>query len=266
MIHIALSRAYVVGMGQVGRRLAGALSRAGVQAIPVTRTRGWDEVRGDDQGACIVCVREESLAEVLDTLHNLPSERLVLVQNGWIRPLIHDLPDVTRGLIWFTSKNEFFQILRPNPFSGRLAGDLALALAAGGLPSEAVDHETFDRLDADKMGFNCVVGLPLAFHGLTLAEYMDDHASEARAVFDEAVAACSAAAGATPRPDGWDALCESAGHLGWLRVAAAKALDFRNGAVVALAASLGSSAPVNAELLQLYAEKCATNPERDHLS
>lgn len=133
MIRIALSRADVVGMGEVGRRLAGALSRAGVQTIPVTRTQGWDEAREDDCGACIVCVREGSLADVLDTLHNVPSKRRALIQKGWIRPLLHDLPDATRGLIWFTSTKEFFQILRPSPFSGHLAGDLALALAEGGL-------------------------------------------------------------------------------------------------------------------------------------
>jgi hypothetical protein len=201
-----------------------------------------------------VCVREESLAGVLDTLHGVPSERLVLVQNGWIRPLLHDLPDATRGLIWFTSKGEFFQILRPNSFSGPVAGSLSLALAAGGLPSEAIDADHFDRLDADKMGFNCVVGLPLAVHGSTLERYLDEFPDEARAVFVEATDTCSAATGAEIDDAAWDAFRASAEHLGWVRVSEAKALDFRNRAVVALATEHGRKAPVNSQLLRKYGE------------
>ena len=263
MIEIGLSRAHVVGMGEVGRRLAGALHRAGIETFPVTRTQGWDEAREDGDGICLICVREEALAGVLEALHGVPSERLVLVQNGWIRPLLHDLPDVTRGLIWFTAKGEYFQILRPNFFFGPLAGDLALALAAGGLPSESTDAATFDGLDADKMGFNCVVGLPLAVHGSSLGDYIEKSPAEARAVFEEAVAVCLAAAGADTVTTGWEAFCESAHHLGWVRTSEAKALDFRNGAVAALAAEHGLSAPVNSELLQRYSEIRATTQSRE---
>ena len=262
MIEIAIPRAHVIGMGEVGRRLAGALHRAGIAALPVTRTQGWDEAREDRNGICLVCVREEALSEVLDALSDVPSERLVLVQNGWIRPLLHDLPNATRGLIWFTSKGEYFQILRPNFFSGPVADDLSLALAAGGLPSEAVEAGVYDRLDADKMGFNCLVGLPLAVHGLSLEDYLDSFLEEARAVFDEAVGACSAAVDAEIDPGGWDAFLASAKHLGWVRVSEAKALDFRNRAVVALAAELGRDAPVNSVLLQKYAQMCATTADR----
>jgi hypothetical protein len=254
MIEIGVPRVHVIGMGEVGRRLSGALHRAGVAALPVTRTQGWDEAREDRDGLCLVCVREEALAEVLDTLHGVPSERLVLVQNGWIRPLLHDLPDVTRGLIWFTSKGEFFQILRPNPFSGPAAERVSLALAAGGLPSEAVSSDRFDRLDADKMGFNCVVGLPLALRGSSLEDYLEKFPEEARAVFEETTAVCSAATGAESDDGGWDAFRASAEHLGWVRVSEAKALDFRNRAVVALAAEHGLTAPVNADLLGKYAD------------
>ena len=266
MIDIAIPRVHVIGMGEVGRRLAGALHRAGIAALPVTRTQGWDEAREDRHGICLVCVREEALAEVLDGLSGVPSERLVLVQNGWIRPLLHDLPNATRGLIWFTSKGEFFQILRPNAFSGPVADDLSLALAAGGLPSEAVGPEVYDRLDADKMGFNCLVGLPLAVHGLSLEDYLGSFPEEARAVFDEAVGACSAAVDAEIDVGGWDAFLESAQYLGWVKVSEAKALGFRNQAVVALAAEFGRPAPVNTELLGKYDEMCATTPDRNQKS
>jgi ketopantoate reductase len=253
-------------MGEVGQRLAGALGRAGIATQPVTRTRGWDEARDDSNGLCLVCVREESLAEILEALHDVSSDRLVLIQNGWIRPLLHDLPDVTRGLIWFTAQGEFFQILRPNRFSGPHAAELALALAAGGLPSEAAEPAFFDGFDADKMGFNCVVGLPLAVHGMSLGEYLERLPDEARAVFEEAVRVCSTATGAKPAADGWEAFLESAAHLDWVRVSDAKALGFRNGAVVALAAEHGLSAPVNSELLQKYGAMCVTTNDQDVVS
>jgi hypothetical protein len=266
MIDIAIPRVHIIGMGEVGRRLAGALHRAGVAALPVTRTQGWDEAREDREGLCLVCVREEALAEVLDTLHGVPSERLVLIQNGWIRPLLHDLTNATRGLIWFTSKGDFFQILRPNRFTGPAARDLSLALAAGGLPSEAVDSSLFDRLDVDKMGFNCLVGLPLAVHGTSLEEYLESFPDEAKTVFDETVDICSQAIGADRDENAWSAFKASAQHLGWVRISEAKALDFRNRAVVALAAGHGRCAPVNAGLLRKYGDMCATTPDQDHES
>jgi hypothetical protein len=213
-----------------------------------------------------VCVREEDLAEVLETLHNVASDRLALIQNGWIHPLLHDLPDVTRGLIWFTAKGEFFQILRPNRFSGPYATELSLALAAGGLPSEAADAEAFAGFDADKMAFNCVVGLPLAVHGLSLGEYLARFHDEAKAVFEEAVNACSSSAGVNPPSDGWDAFLASAAHLDWVRVSEAKALGFRNGAVVALAAEQGLSAPANSDLLRHYGAMCAKKADQDIVS
>ena len=148
----------------------------------------------------------------------------------------------------------------------RYALVLSLALAAGGLPSEAVEPEVYDRLDADKMGFNCLVGLPLAVHGLSLEDYLDAFPDEARAVFDEAVGACSAAVDAEIDVGGWDAFLQSAQYLGWVRVSEAKALGFRNQAVVALAAEFGRGAPVNTELLQKYGEMCAKTPDREKQS
>jgi ketopantoate reductase len=194
------------------------------------------------------------------------SDRLVLIQNGWIRPLLHDLPNITRGLIWFTAKGEYFQILRPNRFSGLHAADLSLALAAGGLPSEATDLAVFAGFDAEKMGFNCVVGLPLAVHGLSLGEYLARYPDEAEVVFEEATTACSVASGANPPIDGWEAFLESAEHLDWVRVTEAKAIGFRNGAVVALAAEHGLQAPVNSNLLRHYGSMCATKANRDLVS
>ena len=93
-----------------------------------------------------------------------------------------------------------------------MATKIAPSSVAGGLPSEAVDGPQFDRFDADKMGFNCVVGLPLAVHGVTLGEYLAHDLDEARTVFDEAVDICSTAIGADRDGDAHAHAAPNPGH------------------------------------------------------
>lgn len=247
-----LPRVSVIGMGEVGTRLATGLRNAGVATNPVTRDRGWTAALEDDDGPLLICVREESLEDVLDRLRNVDGRRIVLVQNGWIRPQLLTLQEATRGLIWFTSKGDFFKVLRPSPFTGPWAEALSRALEAGGVAAEEVDAASFDRLDAEKMGFNCVVGLPLAVHGLSLGDYLSTLEHEARKVFTEAVTVCSHALNTSADNDVWDDFVRSAAPLEWVKTSKAKALEFRNGAVVNLADQLGLEAPVNATLMRAH--------------
>ncbi len=243
------ARVFVIGMGEVGRRLAGALAAAGVRTVPVTRQAGWEEALADPGGVLLVCVREEALGEVLPRLHGVGPQRLAFVQNGWVRPLLEDFPGCTRSLIWFTSKGEFFKVLRPSVFCGSQAAFLAGALGQGGVPSVVVGEDAFAAAEAEKMGFNCVVGLPLAVHGMTLSEYLERHHEEAQAVFAEAVSVTARATGVAASPGWWDEFVRVSGPIGWVRASAAKALEFRNGAVVRLAHELGIPAPANRRLL-----------------
>ena len=135
-----------------------------------------------------------------------------------------------------------------SPTELRLPALAMMALLSAG--SGAQESPAPVRLDADKMAFNCVVGLPLAVHGLSLGEYLDGRREEARAVFDEALGVCAGALGAQAESDAWERFLLSAQPLGWVRVANAKALEFRNGAVVELARRHGSEAPVNEELMR----------------
>ncbi|HLE60185.1 MAG TPA: hypothetical protein VI700_01480 [Thermoanaerobaculaceae bacterium] len=244
------ARIFVVGMGEVGRRLGGALTAAEVEIVPVTRVSGWEGALADPDGVLLVCVREEALAEVLTRLRGVGPHRLVFVQNGWIRPLLAELPGCTRGLVWFTSKGDFFRVLRPSVFSGANAGLLAGALERGGIPSAGVNEGAFAAAEAEKMGFNCVVGLPLAVRQVSLSEYLNRDQEEAEAVFSEAVAATARATGAEPSPGWWDDFLRAAEPIGWVRASTAKALEYRNGAVVRLAREFGLAAPVNQRLLE----------------
>jgi len=244
-----LDRVHVVGMGEVGRRLATALSGAGLDVAQVTRETGWDAALADRGELLVICVREEVLASVLPRLEAVAPERVVLVQNGWIRPLLGRFEAATRALVWFTSKGEFFRVLRPSILAGPAARPLAAMLTQGGIPAEAASVETFAGAEAEKMGFNCVVGLPLAVHRVSLAEYLARHREEARMLFGESVAAPARALGVPVSPEWWPAFLAVAEPLGWVRAAAAKALEFRNGAVLRLARETGLEAPITERLL-----------------
>ncbi len=244
-----LSRACVIGMGEVGRRLAGALAAAGVDVVPVTRTSGWEEALAGGSDALLVCVREEELAEALARLGGVAPGRLVLVQNGWLRELLAALSGVTRGLLWFTSKGDFHRVLRPSVFSGPLATELASALERGGIAAVATDPPAFAAAEAEKMAFNCVVGLPLAVHRLSLAEYLAREEGEARAVFAEALTVVARALAVEPPAQAWERFVRACEPIGWMRATTARALEYRNGAVVRLARELGEGAPANRRLL-----------------
>lgn len=240
---------HVIGLGEVGRRFAAALRTAGRRVHEVRRDSGWPEALAPGPAWRLVAVREDDLPDVLERLRPVPDECLILVQNGWLRPLLTGRPAVTRGLIWFTAKGDFFRVLRSSPFAGPAAAALAAQLAGSGLDIAAVDDATFAREDAEKMGFNCVVGLPLAVHGLSLGEYLQQRSAEAEAVFNEAVTVCAEAVGATPDAAAWPRFVRLVEPLHWVRASRAKALDWRNGAVVRLAATLGLQAPHNRALL-----------------
>ena len=244
-----LQRVIVVGLGEVGRRLAAALVAAGSETVLVTRESGWGVIDPHDCDPILLCVREESLFDVLERLSGCDPARLVLVQNGWVRPLLRGREAASRGLIWFNSKGEFFCELRPSLFGGPWAGHLAATLRAGGLAVESLDNEAFRVAEAEKMGFNGVVGLPLAVHGVSLGEYLDRHAEEARALFDESTAIPARALGVEPSTAWWGDFLRAVEPISWVRTSAAKALQFRNGAVLRLARELGVDVPVTARLL-----------------
>ncbi len=243
--------AFVIGMGEVGSRLGGALERSGWTVRPVTRTSGWNAALDfADPAPRILAMREGDLAAALDRFPDDLRDRLVLVQNGFLEPTLGDLGPVGRGLIWFTSKAEFFRVLRPSPFHGPHAGRLAVALRAGGIEADLVEDDAAFRAAMIVKGiWNCVVGLPLAVRGVDLATYLGENRDEVEALVTE----CTLAAGAWYRvavsaSDARDTLLATAGDLGWMR-GGAKALEFRNGAVARMGRETGVPTPLTDALL-----------------
>lgn len=202
-----------------------------------------------DEGPIVVAVREESLRGLLKPLEKHLA-RCVFVQNGWVDQYLPAFGTVGRGLLWFTAKGELFKVLAPSIFFGPYADEVARILEAGKVAARVEpDAWVFVREIAFKLAWNNVVGLPLAVRGVSLAEYLEKNADEARAIVEET---CAAIAVATEAPIdarlAFDVLLYTTRELGELR-GGTKALDFRNGAVVALAQSQGRAAPVNSRLL-----------------
>ncbi|UCF67939.1 MAG: hypothetical protein JSV80_01185, partial [Acidobacteriota bacterium] len=242
----------LIGAGEVGRRLAGALERAGWGRVTVSRESGWDVAeRASDEAPRLIGVREHDLAAVLERLSQIPRERLILVQNGFLEAVHGDLGPVTRGLIWFTSKGDFFAELTPSLFFGPLAVTLASALSSGALRAAAIDErEEFLRQMILKGVWNAVVGLPLAVHGVDLGTYLESHAEELHALTGESAAAASAHYGVSV--SGEQALAclrETTTPIHWVR-GGAKALAWRNGALARFGRAHGVATPVNDRLLR----------------
>ncbi len=246
-----MKRVYVVGLGEVGGRLAGALETAGWAVARVTRNQGWETaVDLEEPSPRVVAVREEALADVLERIPTELRPHLVLVQNGFLEAVHHDLEPVSRGLIWFTSKGEFFRTLCPSLFHGPHASDLVNALAAGGLAVGTLDdHETFLREMIVKGIWNCVVGLPLAVHEVDLATYLRDRRAELSDLIDESARAAGAEYGVTVDTETTrDKILSTTTELGWIK-GGAKALPWRNGAIAMFGRRHRVPTPVNDRLL-----------------
>ncbi len=242
---------HVIGPGEVGRRIAAALESQSWRVHPVTRTRGWDRaVDPDDRSPRLVAVREEDLTAVLERLGTKLRDRTVLVQNGFLEAVHGDLGAVTRGLIYFTSKGDFFEVLCDSPFFGPHAEPLARALSAAGLDAEAiVDREDFLRAMIAKGIWNVVVGLPLAVHRLDLGTYLSSRRHEFRALVDESARAAGAAYRCDVDPEAVAGkILDTTETLGWVG-GGMKALPWRNGAIARFGRTHSIPTPINDGLL-----------------
>lgn len=241
----------VVGLGEVGRRFASAFESAGVAVTPVTRAAGWEHATdASDPAPRIVCVREEQLAGVLGRLPAATRPRTVLIQNGFLEVVHGDLGAVTRGVIYFTAKGEFFKTLAPSPFHGALAEPIAGALDRGGIAARAIpDRDAFVAAMIAKCVWNCVVGLPLHVHQIDLATYLGEHRDELMALADECARTAAAEYGVEiDVASGIAQLVATTRELGWMR-GGAKAMAWRNGAVAEMGRKHGIATPVTDQLL-----------------
>lgn len=250
--------AFVIGPGEVGRRLGNALQSQQWQVSTVTRTDGWDAATSDAPGPRLLCMREEDVCDAFARFAPAQHRETVLLQNGFLDAGLptKDLRNTTRGLIWFMSKGDFYSPLRTSVLYGPWANALAEAFNGAGIPFEvSVDETAFLRDMIIKGFWNTVVGLPLAVHGVDLATYLSDYATEIEALATEAVTACGAEYNGVEVSvsDALSTLHETTTEIGFVKPSAAKALDWRNGAVAAFGRKHGVATPVNDRLLAAVA-------------
>ncbi|MEM7168127.1 MAG: hypothetical protein AAF581_21945 [Planctomycetota bacterium] len=245
--------AFVIGPGEVGRRLGGALESQQWQVTTVRRNDGWDAATAATDGPRLLCMREEDIVAAFGRFSAQQRSSTVLVQNGFLEAGIPatDLAGTTRGLIWFTSKGDFYLPLRTSVLFGPWANALAEAFNQAGVPFEvSADESAFLRDMIIKGFWNTVVGLPLAVHGVDLGTYLADFGDEIEQLAHESVTACAPEYGVEVAvSDALSTLHETTTELGWVKTSAAKALDWRNGAVAAFGRKHGVPTPVNDRLL-----------------
>ncbi len=242
---------HLIGPGEVGGRIGVALESRGWRVNPVTRTRGWDRASDPgDPSPRLVAVREEDLSAVLERLGTDLRDRTVLVQNGFLEAVHGDLGAVTRGLIYFTSKGDFFEVLCASPFFGPYGEPLARALNEAGLTAEAiVDREEFLQAMIAKGIWNVVVGLPLAIHRLDLGTYLSSRRHEFHALVEESARAAGAAYRCDVDPDTVATkILETTETLSWVG-GGTKALPWRNGAIARFGREHSIPTPINDGLL-----------------
>jgi ketopantoate reductase len=246
----------IVGMGEVGRRLAQGADAMKLAYWPVTREAGQQWLSEPRGVPLLVCVRENDLPAVLA---HVPPERggdLIFVQNGFVDELIAPYPEATRAVIWFTVKGSFFADLLPSPVFGPRADLVRRLISAAGASAEALaDQDVFRRYALEKAVWSCVVGAPLAVWGVDLATARHERMADVKAIVDEACDVVRVALGTEIAPQRVMAtLDDTSTQLGWMR-GGTKAVAWRNGRLVEWGERCGIPTPANRAVVEAVARQ-----------
>lgn len=249
----------IVGMGEVGRRLAHGADVARLAYWPVTREAGQQWLSEPKGVPLLIAVRENDLPSVLA---QVPPERgsdLIFVQNGFVDELIAPYPDATRAVLWFTAKASFFADLLPSPVYGPRA-ELARKLISGSGASAEVlaDQDVFRRYALEKAVWSCIVGAPLAVWETTLDAARHERMADIKAIIAEACEVVRVALGTEIAPQRVMAtLDDTAARLGWMR-GGTKSVAWRNGKLVEWGERCGIPTPANRAILEAALERDQT--------
>jgi hypothetical protein len=196
-----MSKAVVVGLGQLGRVFAGGLLRTGHTVIPVNR--------GDDMAALaqahpapelvLVAVAENDLHTVLAALPAVWKPRAVLIQNELLPRdwQAHGYLDPTVISVWFEKKQGIdAKPLIASPVAGPGAGLVCRALTAIALPCREIapgDELLFELVR--KNVYILTTNLAGLRTGGTVSQLWTRHEGFARQVANEVMDIQSALAG-----------------------------------------------------------------------
>jgi ketopantoate reductase len=240
----------IVGLGEIGRRLAQAAETLGISVQTVTRTANRALLAEPAGVPLLICVREYDLAAVLAAVPVARSRDVIFVQNGFVDELVAGCPESTRAVLWFTAKGTFFADVLPSPVHGPLAGLARRLVSAAGASAETItDTNVFRRYALEKSVWSCVVGAPLAVWDMDLATARHERAAEIHDIVDETCAVVQAQFGdRIPAERVLATIDDTSLKLGWMR-GGTKAVAWRNGKVVEWGARTGVATPANAAIV-----------------
>ncbi len=180
----------IVGaQGRIGGLLA-AMTKPPYRPIAVTRQGGVVDLGQPGPAAPIVlCVRNDDLAGLLDTIHPSRHRDLVFVQNGLLGPFLAE-----NGLAGCTIGVLYVAVTTPggppvpggcSVFSGPWAARVAGMMLQHGVAAAAVDGATLGREAAVKLGWICALGLLGEVHQASVGAVIDHHGPALSALLQE---------------------------------------------------------------------------------
>ena len=133
----------VLGQGEIGGVFSRAFLRHGDPVIPIIKSMNMNSVAATypNPKMVVVAVGETALDEVLSSLPDTWTGKLVLLQNellpeNWRK---FDL-DPTVISVWFEKKpGQDYKVIIPSPVYGRFANDIEAALATLSIPCQVLD-------------------------------------------------------------------------------------------------------------------------------
>jgi len=168
----------IIGAGRVGGALAQRAADAGVEHTLVSRTEGWDAIRGTE-APIFVAVRNDDLEAVLERVPASEHARLVFTQNGMLRPWLaqRGLGGNTRGLLFFAvpARGAPLEPGGDSPFSGPLAQSVVDWLSRVDVPASVVEPDAFAVTELEKLLWNCCFGLLCDLTGRPVGGIVEHH-------------------------------------------------------------------------------------------
>ncbi len=179
----------VIGAGRVGSALKAASDGVGVPCTVITRSAGWEALKGPPGDPIVVTTGCDDLAMVIERTPRHRKEDLVFVQNGMFRALLreHQLPGATRGLLWMAVRARGAPIEpgRPAVFTGPHAREMMRWFITIGIDAEVTDWARFTALELEKLIWNTAFGLLCELYGLDVGAVATERRNELTALVQE---------------------------------------------------------------------------------